>query len=428
MTFDNASAEYSLTANPIIAQLYVMYKGGIMVRERDAVDTITGYYYQFDYYILQLIGLSNDNDTVTIEGIEDVDICDENELVAVQCKYYAKTEYNHSVIAKPIRLMLKDYVSRTHQKNIRYKLYGKYQSGHDKYPEALNVDFAKKHLFTYKEKNVLHMLHNELSLTDGDIEGFLSQLDVDINAEDYSIQQEKVINELEKVFQCSNFEAEYYYYNNALRLVKEIATKQVVGDRVISKREFLDRINSKKMLFDKWYLQFKGIREYCAEIKKQYFSPRNVSPYERFFLIECDKVINDAKLLSLIIKVSKNWSKLSKREVRPFCPYIYLNGISEERLIVLKKKLQQEDIRLLDGYDFLGADFSVASIIRRANAENNVKIKIINNLEELDAVLINALGTKEIYHFYLNEPFYDNNQNLCYGIQISSTEDIIMMI
>lgn len=400
-----------------------------MARGRDAIDTITGYYYQFDYYILQLIGLSNDNDTVTIEGIEDVDISDENELIAVQCKYYAKTEYNHSIIAKPIRLMLKDYVSRTHQKrNIRYKLYGKYQSGHDKYPGALSVDFAKKNLFTYSEKKVLHMLHNELSLTDADIEDFLGKLDIDINAEDYSMQQEKVINELGKIFQCSNFEAEYYYYNNALRLVKEIATKQAVGDRVISKREFLDRINSKKMLFDKWYLQFKGIGEYCAEIKKQYFSLRNVSPYERFFLIECDKVINDTNLLSLIIKVSKNWSKLSKREVSPFCPYIYLNGISEERLIILKKKLQQEDIRLWDGYDFLGADFCVDSIIRRANAENNVKIKIINKLEELDVVLRKASGTKEIYHFYLNKPFYDNNQNLCYGIQISSTEDIIMMI
>lgn len=400
-----------------------------MARGRDAIDTITGYYYQFDYYILQLIGLSNDDDTVTIEGIEDVDISDENELIAVQCKYYAKTEYNHSIIAKPIRLMLKDYVSRTPQKkNIRYKLYGKYQSGHDKYPGTLNVDFAKKSLFTYTEKKVVHALHNELFLTDADIEDFLSKVDIDINAEDYRVQQEKVIKGLEKIFQCSNFEAEYYYYNNALRLVKEIATKQDVGDRAISKREFLEKINSKKMLFDKWYLQFKGVREYCSEIKKQYFSPRNVSPYERFFLIECDKIIDDTKLLSLVIKVSKNWSKLSKREVRPFCPYIYLEGISEERLIILKKKLQQEDIRLWDGYDFLGADFSVNSIIRRANAENNVKIKIINKLNELDEVLVNAPGTKEIYHFYLNEPFYENSQNLCYGIQISSTEEISMMI
>lgn len=75
-----------------------------MARSRDAVDTIKGYYYQFDYFIFQLISLVNEEDTVTIEGIEDVDILEEKEMVAVQCKYYAKTEYNHSVIAKPIRL------------------------------------------------------------------------------------------------------------------------------------------------------------------------------------------------------------------------------------------------------------------------------------------------------------------------------------
>lgn len=88
-----------------------------MARSRDAVDTIKGYYYQFDYFILQLINLVNETDNVTIEGIEDVDIFDEKEMIAVQCKYYAKTTYNHSVIAKPIRLMLKDYVNRTPEKN-----------------------------------------------------------------------------------------------------------------------------------------------------------------------------------------------------------------------------------------------------------------------------------------------------------------------
>ena len=405
------------------------YKEYDMAKGRDAIDTITGYYYQFDYFILQLIKLSNDCDTVTIEGIEDVDILDKNELTAIQCKYYAKTEYNHSVIAKPIRLMLKDYASRTQQKrNIRYKLYGKYQSGQDKYPGSLSLEFAKKSLFTFTENKVVHVLQNELSLSDKDIQDFLSKVDVDINAEDYKVQQDNVIKGLEKIFQCSNFEAEYYYYNNALRFVKEIATKQDVRDRIVSKKEFLEKINSKKMLFDKWYLQFKGIHEYCAEIKKQYFSPRNVSPFERFFLIDCDKIISDTKLLSLIIKISRNWSKLSKREVRPFCPYIYLNGVSEERLVILKKMLQKEDVQLWDGHDFLGADFSVTSIIRRANAENNVKIKVINKLEDVNSVLARVAGTKEIFHFYITEPFYENTLNMCYGIQISATEDIIMMI
>lgn len=369
-----------------------------MARSRDAVDTIKGYYYQFDYFIFQLISLVNEADTVTIEGIEDVDILEEKEMVAVQCKYYAKTEYNHSVIAKPIRLMLKDYVNRTPEKRkIRYKLYGKYQSGQDKYPGSLSVEFAKKSLFTYTEKETPHILHEELNLTDEDIEEFLSKVDVDINAEDYYEQQEKVISNLEKIFQCERFEAEYYYYNNALRLVKEKAVQQKICDRIVSKREFLDKIDNKKMLFDKWYLQFKGIKNYCADIRKQYFSPKNVSPYERFFLIECDKVVDDKKLISLIAKISKNWSKLSRREVKPFCPYIYFKGITEDRLVELKKKLQREDIRLWDGYDFLGAEFAVASIIRRANYENEIKVKIINHIENLNEILEKVTGIKEIY-------------------------------
>jgi hypothetical protein len=400
-----------------------------MAKGRDAIDTITGYYYQFDYYILQLIGLKNEDDTVTIEGIEDVDVFEANELTAIQCKYYDKTEYNHSIIAKPIRLMLRDYVSRPPQKkNIRYKLYGRYKSGHDKYPGALSVDFAKKSLFTYTENKIHHILHDELSLEDADIEEFLSKVDVDIKAEDYKEQQAKVIKMLGDIFRCSEFEAEYYYYNNALRLVKETATQQNVNDRIVSKKSFLVKINSKKMLFDKWYLQFKGVREYCGEIKKQYFSPRNISPYERFFLIECDDMIDDNKLVSLMVKIANNWSKLSKREVRTFCPYIYLHGISEERLVMLKKMLQHDDIRLWDGYDFLGANFSVKSIIRKASAENNVRMKIINELNIMDSIIEKAFGTKEIYHFYLNQPFYENEANLCYGIQISSTEDVYMMI
>lgn len=40
---------------------------------RDAVSTIRGYFYQFDYSILQVLQLERDTDTICIEGIEDVD-------------------------------------------------------------------------------------------------------------------------------------------------------------------------------------------------------------------------------------------------------------------------------------------------------------------------------------------------------------------
>ena len=78
---------------------------------REATDTITGYFYQFDKTILELLNQDDENISVCIEGIEDIDVVTAGETSAIQCKYYAKTEYNHSVIKKPIILMLKHYAS-----------------------------------------------------------------------------------------------------------------------------------------------------------------------------------------------------------------------------------------------------------------------------------------------------------------------------
>jgi hypothetical protein len=78
---------------------------------RSATATIAGYIYQFDYTIKCLLNLSSDNDSVDIENIEDIDIHSCTEDTAIQCKYYAGTEYNHSIIARPIRLMLSHYLN-----------------------------------------------------------------------------------------------------------------------------------------------------------------------------------------------------------------------------------------------------------------------------------------------------------------------------
>ena len=51
-----------------------------MTHARTAIDTIRGYYYQFDLYALQL--LESDNEEITLEGIEDIDICKATETTA----------------------------------------------------------------------------------------------------------------------------------------------------------------------------------------------------------------------------------------------------------------------------------------------------------------------------------------------------------
>ena len=399
-----------------------------MANTRDAIDTITGYYYQFDYYILQLLKCKNRTDQITIEGIEDVDVETDVGLMAVQCKYCSKTEYNHSVIAKPIRWMFKDFESRTSTGNyISYKLYGFYESGHDKFPGSITVAFAKNNLFTYTEKRVKHVLHTELGMSDQDIQVFIDHLFVDIHAKEYKGLELEVLSEIKKHFRCTDATSEYYY-NNALRFVKNISTKQSVVDRTVSKQGFLDAINQKEILFDDWYLTIRGENEYAKAIKGKYFTCTSISPYERFFLIDCDDAITLPEIKKLIQNISKKWSRLSKREATPFCPYVCLNGLSDEHLVQLKTLLHDEGVGINDGHPYLGSPFFVTDILKKANYSTGISIKIINSITEVPMCVETAKGVVEVFNFYLDTISYENSSKNVYCIKIPNTKLINKMI
>ena len=401
-----------------------------MSKGRDAIDTIIGYYYQFDYYILQLLNLSKDTDTVTIEGIEDVDISEDGILKAIQCNYYAKTEYNHSKIASPIRLMLKDYALRKRdgRKLISYMLYGHYESGHEKYPKIFDIDFLKSNICTYTQNKVKHTLYTELNLDDSQLEEFLNLLVVDINAKSYEEQEKQIFTQMCKIFKCDMFEAEYYYYNNALRIVKDIATEQAEKKRVLSKHEFLGLINHKGMLFDSWYIEFKGIKQYCKDIKTQYFTKFNISPFERFFLIQYDELSTDQEVADLLLLIAKRWSKISQRTSKPFCPFVYIHGISAERLISIKNIITNSGVNICDGYNYLGAKYNADMMLKKTNYYIGIQLKILNEKQYLNSLLKNASGVKEIYQFYIDTPFWENNQYDNVKIPIKRTTDIGMIV
>ncbi|QDV66877.1 hypothetical protein Poly24_05660 [Rosistilla carotiformis] len=77
--------------------------------DRSAVDTIRGYFYQFDLSILSVLQLTSPDDSVEIECTEDIDIRTATEVTATQCKYYAKTEYNHSEIKDAVKHMVSHF-------------------------------------------------------------------------------------------------------------------------------------------------------------------------------------------------------------------------------------------------------------------------------------------------------------------------------
>lgn len=399
------------------------------MRKREATDTIIGYFYQFDYSIKRILELQNLNDTIIIEGIEDVDINTTDEYLAIQCKYYEKTEYNHSIIAEPIRLMLSHFkeVKEGKKRSVHYYLYGHYKSGQQKLEQPITKDFLKKHFLTYTKEKIKRYHHLELKLTDDDLEEFLKKLSINIYAVKYEDQLEEIIDILQNQFKCTRFQAEHYYYNNALKFIKEIAVKKNSSERKISKREFIQGIDKKQYLFNEWFIALKGKKNYLNYLRKEYFSSLNISPFERFFLIEIDqRKYLRSELKELLFIISKKWSKLSNKTPKTFCPYVYLHNLPEEELIEIKTELYKEGFKINDGFVFAGATFSPKAICEPATPGNEIKLKIINNVNYIDLIIDEINNTKEIYQFYIFQPFYnlDNPGIKHIKFQIQEIKDI----
>lgn len=404
-----------------------------MSRSREAIPAIKGYYYQLDYFILKILSSKNKTEVITLEGIEDVDVNVDGNIEAIQCKYYEGTRCSPSIIGKAVRPMLSHF-SENRNHLAHYKVYGYYKSGQNSIPpsEDISADYAKDNFFTFTEGGKKRAFHKELNLSDSDIEDFLSCLTIDVNAYEYSAQVEQIIKSLKKEFGCSEFESKYFYYCNALFQVKELARGSDRGARTISKENFLNLINKKQVIFDRWYFEYIGYKSYYREVKRKYFVQKyNTSPFERFFLIECDDNVSNEELAELIHKISNNWSKLSKREHQCFCPYIYFESLSGERLVAVKQLLLNNNIHIWDGHEFLGSAFSVQSILRSINASVDIKAKIINTKSEVDEVISACSGkTRVVYQFYMQSPFYEGrndaitNANIC----IQYTLDVLNMV
>lgn len=393
--------------------------------DRSAVDTIRGYFYQFDLSILSILQLTSPDDSVEIECTEDIDIRTATEVTATQCKYYAKTEYNHSVIKDAVKHMVSHFKGSLvgEKPKVLYSIKGHYASGQEKLDGSIDVDFLKKNFLTFSEgkgsAKVTRYHHSELGLSDADLGEFLKHLSIDVRAKDFDEQYLQVLSALQAIFGGTPFSAEYFYYNNALAVIRECSIKAAPADRIITKKEFLARIDTSTVLFNEWFVEKKGKKAHLAALRKEYFTELNVSPYERFFLVE-SKAGSYARsdLKELFFELSRKWAKLSAREPSPFCPYIYVHGVPDDELLALKRELSTEGFKIIDGHDFQGADFSYHSIMQKATHGNGIKIKVLNTLPNVEQTVGAISKTRRIYQFYLGSSYFDYDKPAVRHIKI----------
>lgn len=374
---------------------------------RSANATIKGYFYQFDHAIFQLLNSSNQNEIVTIEGIEDVDIQADNIEELIQCKYYEQTDYNHSIIKPAIIEMLKHFNTNGSTNVFHYKLYGHYKNGQDKLALPLDLDFVKNNFLTYEKEKIQHKVWEELSLNDTKLQEFISRLEIDNQASNYGEQIDRIRDILKQKLACVDEDFENLYYPAALNVIRKLAIEQNIANRKISPAVFLKAIDVKNSLFDRWHIDYLGEEKYKKYINQKYFKSTGTTSIlkaARFFVIAYNDTVDMSEYIDCIKKISDKFS--NKEHARTpssdrFCPYLYLSNISNENLITLKKQLKSVGVNFIDGFGFLGADFDVDRICDSPQKHN--RLKVLNNISEFNQAINFNHHRQSIYtyEFYL---------------------------
>lgn len=397
---------------PSNAQLQLRQILGLNVTERSATATIKGYFYQFDQTVVRLLEATK-HGSVTVEGVEDIDLDDGDERAFVQCKYYEGTEYNHSVIKEAVIHMLRHFHAAGCPTNqaFKYRLHGHYRGGQHKLMLPLTDEFLKEHLLTYTKERKVHKVHEELKITDAQLAAFRDLLDIDVNALSYVEQQKKALKLLaSEIPECTADNALIFFYPMAINVVQGLAIEADEVKRRITKDQFLKAINRKDVVFSAWLREHLG-REYFARMVRRkyfYFGKTKMPKAARFFVIDMTNEYEVGPATRMLVRIGQYFSHKELQRTPAadrFCPYVLLRGMTPDQLIELKASLWAQGVVFNDGYPFQGAEFLPAMLAVGPTKEKLWTIKFVPSEQQLAPTLAACTGSViEVYDFCKDTP------------------------
>jgi hypothetical protein len=347
---------------------------------------IKGFEFQIDKTILELFK-ADDTTPVCLEQIQDINT---NDFV-MQVKYKETQKYTPVKIKEPVIQLIDEYQKFPTKK---YYLYCYFND-------------AKEEQKTLTDTELDRILGNKKNDFTEDLkEGFVTKFELHFS-EEFQQQFEQAVEAIKRIASCSNFdEALVYYGSIANHLRRIVANNLDIKNRTCTKSEILAIITgNRKTVFDSAYRIYKGKQQYISEIKRRYFTYRNIDNWGRFFIIELSGSEDVSAIKTTVHNIKKKFYKKLVRKIKSGAPYIYLINISKENLKRLKTELIVENNIIKDGYDFMDADFHTKSLKVKSTIENEISIKFINNEDNLKAMLCCNLGcAKKIYQFYHTTP------------------------
>lgn len=374
---------------------------------------IKGFEYQIDKSIIEILDSDDENNFIGIERIQDVDAGS----WVMQIKYKETKDFIPSAVREPIIQLLEEY-KRDNTKKYYLYCYFKSINGYDSYFNNLTLNELNKILGV--EKNKFSNTEKETFLQNFKLENSLT----------FQNQFEQVILKLKNDFSKNEDEAVIYYSIITDYLRKLIVKNRDETNRICNKKQIREILNnSKKIIFNSAYREYKGDTEYFKYIKRNCFTYSNISLWERFVIIEANgsEKINEIK--DVVLELKDKYYKEQTRGIKSGAPYIFIRNINDLKLKKLKGELINEGYILKDGYDFKNADFNIKTITEKSTKENKICVKFIDEENNLHEVLKQDLGTtKEVYQFYINEECDINLDLKKIIIQIREISDISKML
>lgn len=310
--------------------------------KRSAHGSIRGYLYQFEKSALEILN-NGSFQVARIEGIEDLDIIENNEITATQIKYWESRDiFSNKSIAKPLFEMYKNFCNN---QELKFNLYV-YLSEQKNHPGFLSREDIVDSFSSESVKGEVENYSKEL------YEQFAKAVSITIG-KNIKDQRTDLANVISSEMGCDIDDAMYLHLPMVVHHINQIACETDSNKRLISKDSLLQAIKSKDYFFAKWQNEYlsedKLVNHLYKKLKAKGFNDneklRSIS-----FSISSNNLERAQEIIEILSRNLKSGKALKSHE-----PWTVI--ISEDTkgcYETFKKKLITDtDIRFNDGMEHI---------------------------------------------------------------------------
>jgi len=318
--------------------------------ERAATAAISGYAYQFDKTILEILR-GGDADRITVEGVEDIDLQAAGEAVAIQCKYHEAGRFSLAGIRRPLMLMLDGVAAGRHW---NYRLYAHFGEQKEPIPAKLNVAQLKEALTEQKRKPRHQEVRHYEKYHNADLEKFANSLTIEPGP---SLQDQRagVATALRDALSCSLDDVRDLHYADAFVIVMDLAMNKDASAREVTRASFVAELDKRTSIFTRWHREFLGRERYLKAVARRITSLRLTdSKLSRAVLLGPDELGSGTPAISgvdLVAQLARTGFGINK--LRCSQPWTVVLDAEPDGVREIKAELVRRGIAINDGYEDL---------------------------------------------------------------------------